>query len=54
MTSILMSHMMITKNLQNDVQSIFTNFEDLIKHQIDVNICEPQYVNLLIFCEPLP
>ena len=51
LTSILTSHMMVTKNPQNVhrnyVWAILLTFIFDIK--IDINICEPHYVNLLFF-----
>ena len=51
LTSILTSEMMVTKNPQIFIGSIFgailmTFISDI---KIDVNICEPHYVNFLFF-----
>ena len=53
--SILTSYMMVTKNSQNVCRKYFwpilmTFISDI---KIDVNICEPHYVNLF-FSEPPP
>ena len=51
LTSILTSHMMVTKNPQivhkNYFWAILLTF--IFDVKIDVNICEPHYVNLLFF-----
>ena len=51
LTSILMSQMMVTKNSQNVHRKYFwailmTFISDV---KIDVNMCEPHYVNLFFF-----
>ena len=51
LTSILTSHMMVTKNPQNVHRNYFwaillTFIFDI---KIDINICEPHYVNLFFF-----
>ena len=53
--SILTSQMMVTKNPQNVHRKYFwailmTFISDV---KIDINMCEPHYVNLF-FCEPPP
>ena len=54
--SILTSHMMVTKNPQNVHRNYFwaillTFIFDI---KIDINICEPHYVNFFFICEPPP
>ena len=48
LTSILTSQMMVTKNPLNVQRKYFWgNFDDLhIWRKIDINMCEPHYVNL--------
>ena len=47
----LMSHMMVTKNPQNGHRKCFWGFLVTIicDVKIDVNVCEPHYVNLFFF-----
>ena len=51
LTSILMSHMMVTKNPQNVHRKYFWAIllTFIFDVKIDINICEPHYVNLLFF-----
>ena len=51
LTSILMSHMMITKNPQNVHRKYFWAIllTFIFDVKIDINMCEPHYVNLLFF-----
>ena len=47
LTSILTSHMMVTKNPQNVHRNYF--WAILLIFIFDINICEPHYVNLFFF-----
>ena len=47
LTSILTSHMMVTKNPQNVHRNNF--WAILLTFIFDINICEPHYVNLCFF-----
>ena len=51
-----MLHMMVTKNPQNVHRKYFWAIllTFIFDVKIDINICEPHYVNLLFFCEPPP
>ena len=55
LTSILTSDMMVTKNPQNVHRKYFWAIllTFIFDVKIDVNICEPHYVNFF-FCEPPP
>ena len=49
--SILTSHMMVTKNLQNVHRKCFWTIlvTFIFNVKIDINMCEPHYVNLFFF-----
>ena len=53
--SILISHMIVTKNPQSVHKKYFWAIlvTFIFDVKLDINICKPHFVNLLFFCEPL-